>query len=73
MLQAHLSISQQRRLSSIRGWEMPGGQVEKGESLKDAVIREIKEETGVEIEVIKNCGVFQNVKECICDALFLTS
>ena len=51
---------------------MPGGQVEKGESLKDAVIREIKEETGVEIEVIKNC-VFQNVKECICDALFLAS
>lgn len=28
-----------------RGWEMPGGQVEEGESLKDAAIRETKEES----------------------------
>lgn len=27
-----------------RGWEMPGGQVEEGESLKDAAIRETKED-----------------------------
>lgn len=30
-----------------RGWEMPGGQVEEGESLKTAAIRETKEESGV--------------------------
>lgn len=33
-----------------RGWEMPGGQVEEGESLKDAAIRETKEESGIDIE-----------------------
>jgi 8-oxo-dGTP diphosphatase len=54
-----------------RGWEMPGGQVEEGESLKDAAIRETLEESGIEIEVVKFCGVFQNVNASICNTLFL--
>ncbi|WP_026582082.1 NUDIX hydrolase [Bacillus sp. J33] len=54
-----------------RGWEMPGGQVEEGESLKDAAIRETKEESGIDIEITKFCGIFQNVSNCICNTLFL--
>ncbi|MCA0969236.1 NUDIX hydrolase [Halobacillus litoralis] len=54
-----------------RGWEMPGGQVEEGESLTDAAIRETKEESGVEIEIVQFCGVFQNVEASICNTLFL--
>lgn len=54
-----------------RGWEMPGGQVEEGESLKDAAIRETFEESGIEIEVVKFCGVYQNVSASICNTLFL--
>ncbi|WKA52947.1 NUDIX hydrolase [Planococcus liqunii] len=54
-----------------RGWEIPGGQVEEGESLKQAVIRETKEESGIDIEVLKFCGVFQNVSDSICNTLFL--
>jgi len=54
-----------------RGWEMPGGQVEEGESLKAAAIRETKEETGVDIEVLKFCGIYQNVHNSICNTLFL--
>ena len=54
-----------------RGWEMPGGQVEEGESLMAAAIRETKEETGIDIEVLKFCGVFQNVNQSICNTLFL--
>src|SRR5690606_16812351 len=54
-----------------RGWEMPGGVVEEGESLKEAAIRETKEESGIDIEVITFCGIFQNVSDSICNTLFL--
>jgi 8-oxo-dGTP pyrophosphatase MutT (NUDIX family) len=54
-----------------RGWEMPGGQVEEGESLEEAAIRETKEESGIDIEITKFCGVFQNVSGSICNTLFL--
>ena len=54
-----------------RGWEMPGGQVEEGESLKDAAIRETKEESGIDIEITRFCGIFQNVERSISNTLFL--
>jgi ADP-ribose pyrophosphatase YjhB (NUDIX family) len=50
---------------------MPGGIVEEGESLKDAAVRETKEESGIDIEVLKFCGIFQNVNKSICNTLFL--
>jgi 8-oxo-dGTP pyrophosphatase MutT (NUDIX family) len=53
-----------------RGWEMPGGQVEEGESLTQAAIRETKEESGIDIEILKFCGIFQNVEKSICNTLF---
>ncbi|GIN85786.1 ADP-ribose pyrophosphatase [Heyndrickxia sporothermodurans] len=55
----------------IRGWELPGGLVEKGETFKDAVIREVKEETGIDIEVIKFCGVSQEVERFVCNMWWL--
>ena len=54
-----------------RGWEMPGGQVEEGESLTAAAIRETKEESGIDVEILKFCGIFQNVERSICNTLFL--
>lgn len=54
-----------------RGWEMPGGQVEEGESLSAAAIRETKEETGIDIEIVRFCGIFQTVDRSICNTLFL--
>ncbi len=50
---------------------MPGGQVEEGESIRDAAIRETKEESGIEVEIVRFCGIFQNVKKSICNTLFL--
>ncbi|WP_010172605.1 NUDIX hydrolase [Bacillus coahuilensis] len=54
-----------------RGWEMPGGQVEEGESLSAAAIRETLEESGILVEIERFCGVFQNVEKSICNTLFL--
>jgi len=54
-----------------RGWEMPGGQVEVGESIKEAAIRETKEESGIDIEITQFCGIYQNVQGSICNTLFL--
>jgi 8-oxo-dGTP diphosphatase len=34
-------------------WEFPGGKVEPGESAEDGLIREIREELGVEISIVK--------------------
>ncbi len=45
-----------------RGWEFPGGFIEVGESIKDAGIREVKEESGIVIEVTNFLGVEQEVK-----------
>jgi 8-oxo-dGTP diphosphatase len=57
--------------SPHRGWEMPGGQVEHGETLSAAARRETLEESGVEIEIVGFCGVFQTVTRSVCNFLFL--
>lgn len=42
------------------GWVFPGGQVENGENLVDALIREVKEESGIEVTVSHLIGVYSN-------------
>jgi 8-oxo-dGTP pyrophosphatase MutT (NUDIX family) len=42
------------------GWVFPGGQVEVGENLIDAVVREIKEESGIDVKVEKLFAISSN-------------
>ena len=42
-------------------WSKPGGGVEFGEKVEDAVIREIKEELGVDVEIVKFLGFTEGI------------
>lgn len=37
-------------------WSVPGGRVEAGETDQQAVVREVAEETGLEVEVLRRVG-----------------
>lgn len=52
-------LLQDRVKKDYRGFTLPGGHVEPGESIVDAVVREMKEETGLTIRNPKLCGVKQ--------------
>jgi len=52
-------------------YTLPGGGVEDGEKVEDGIIREVKEETGYDVEIIKMIGVIDDYrnrdkKHCIC-------
>jgi len=44
------------------GWALPGGFVEYGESVEDAVRREMKEETGLELADLRQFRVYSDPK-----------
>lgn len=45
----------------MRGWEFPGGHVEIGETLVQALKREVIEETGISVEVGSLVGIHSNI------------
>ncbi len=52
-------LMQNRTKSDWKGYALPGGHIEPGESVVESVIREVKEETGLKIENPVLCGIKQ--------------
>ncbi len=46
-------------------WALPGGQVEVGERVAETVVREVREETGIEVEVVGLTGIYSDPKHVI--------
>ena len=45
-----------RRLTRAEKWTLPGGGIEHGENPRDAVVREVREETNVEVRDLRYFG-----------------
>lgn len=44
-------------------WVVPGGRINPGERSEDCAIREVKEETGLDIEIVRNLGYEEDITE----------
>ena len=51
-------------------WEPPGGVLELGESITDGLRREVREETGLDVEPVGLTGVYKNMNRGIVALVF---
>jgi ADP-ribose pyrophosphatase YjhB (NUDIX family) len=53
------------RRSDNGNWAVPGGAIDLGESMSQAALRETKEESGIDCEILDVIGIYTNPKHII--------
>ena len=49
-----------RRTVPFKGyWALPGGRVDAGETVEQTIVREVKEETGLDVEIVRKTGEYR--------------
>jgi len=56
-----LLLVQRDHAPALGQWSLPGGRVDWGETLREAVAREVREETGIDIEVEGLAGIAERI------------
>lgn len=73
---AAVIVDDAERVLAIRrrdngAWEPPGGVLQPAESLEEGLAREVAEEAGVEVEVLRLSGVYKHIDRSIVSLVYL--
>lgn len=67
----------QQEYAGVKVWDLPGGKVEYGENPYDTLHREVREELGLSIQIVKPLGLFwffrQDGAQVICTTFLCSS
>ena len=52
-------LVQEKKPSAYGLWNLPAGRVEEGQTIEDTAVREAKEESGYDVELVQHLDIFQ--------------
>jgi ADP-ribose pyrophosphatase YjhB (NUDIX family) len=60
-----------QRVSDTRNWSLPGGKLEPGETLDEGMLREMREETGLDVRIERLLYVCDKPEDALVHVTFL--